>query len=96
MSGAKIFFFQAEDGIGDVVRSRGRGDVYKRQAMSDVCVRPATPADLPGIHGIYNEAVRNTTATYDYEPRDLVYRERWFQEHERERYPVFVLSIIHI
>jgi phosphinothricin acetyltransferase len=58
--------------------------------MSDVCVRPATPADLPGIHEIYNEAVRNTTATYDYEPRDLVYRERWFEEHVRERYPVFV------
>ena len=25
-------FFQAEDGIRDVVRSRGLGDVYKRQA----------------------------------------------------------------
>ncbi len=27
-----IFFFQAEDGIRDVERSRGLGDVYKRQA----------------------------------------------------------------
>ena len=27
-----IFFFQAEDGIRDLVRSRGLGDVYKRQA----------------------------------------------------------------
>ena len=26
-----VFFFQAEDGIGDLVRSRGLGDVYKRQ-----------------------------------------------------------------
>ena len=25
-------FFQAEDGIRDLVRSRGLGDVYKRQA----------------------------------------------------------------
>ncbi len=25
------FFFQAEDGIRDVERSRGLGDVYKRQ-----------------------------------------------------------------
>ena len=25
------FFFQAEDGIRDLVRSRGLGDVYKRQ-----------------------------------------------------------------
>ena len=28
-----LFFFQAEDGIRDLVRSRGLGDVYKRQAL---------------------------------------------------------------
>ena len=28
-----IFFFQAEDGIRDLVRSRGLGDVYKRQFL---------------------------------------------------------------
>ena len=27
------FFFQAEDGIRDVERSRGLGDVYKRQQL---------------------------------------------------------------
>ena len=27
----QFFFFQAEDGIRDLVRSRGLGDVYKRQ-----------------------------------------------------------------
>ena len=36
------FFFQAEDGIRDLVRSRGLGDVYKRQdlqgAFADACV----------------------------------------------------------
>ena len=41
------FFFQAEDGIRDLVRSRGLGDVYKRQeylaegfsqfGLSDTC-----------------------------------------------------------
>ena len=30
--GGVCFFFQAEDGIRDLVRSRGLGDVYKRQA----------------------------------------------------------------
>ena len=30
------FFVQAEDGIGDLVRSRGIGDVYKRQAPGRV------------------------------------------------------------
>ena len=30
-SSVLVFFFQAEDGIRDLVRSRGLGDVYKRQ-----------------------------------------------------------------
>ena len=30
-----FFFFQAEDGIRDLVRSRGLGDVYKRQAKEE-------------------------------------------------------------
>ena len=29
-----FFFFQAEDGIRDLVRSRGLGDVYKRQQFA--------------------------------------------------------------
>ena len=32
LGGIFFFFFQAEDGIRDVERSRGLGDVYKRQA----------------------------------------------------------------
>ena len=31
-----FFFFQAEDGIRDLVRSRGLGDVYKRQVVVGV------------------------------------------------------------
>ena len=34
MSAIVCFFFQAEDGIRDLVRSRGLGDVYKRQGRS--------------------------------------------------------------
>ena len=34
-----FFFFQAEDGIRDLVRSRGLGDVYKRQGTTiEKCV----------------------------------------------------------
>ena len=29
-----VFFFQAEDGIRYLVRSRGLGDVYKRQVLA--------------------------------------------------------------
>ena len=34
-----VFFFQAEDGIRDLVRSRGLGDVYKRQLYRRVINR---------------------------------------------------------
>jgi len=53
-------------------------------------IRPATRADLPGILEIYNDAVLTTTATYDYEPRTLEHRTQWFEERQRDSYPVFV------
>ena len=40
-----FFFFQAEDGIRDLVRSRGLGDVYKRQHPG-FAVRRSGPARL--------------------------------------------------
>ena len=53
-----FFFFQAEDGIRDLVRSRGLGDVYKRQVggvgNQDVLVPASTPLQAqrfnPGIN----------------------------------------------
>ena len=33
------FFFQAEDGIRDQPRSRGLGDVYKRQIMQSLVTK---------------------------------------------------------
>ena len=36
-----VFFFQAEDCIRDLVRSRGLGDVYKRQPLSRLAWRTA-------------------------------------------------------
>ena len=37
-----FFFFQAEDGIRDLVRSRGLGDVYKRQVVEFATVVEST------------------------------------------------------
>ena len=34
-----VFFFQAEDGIRDLVRSRGLGDVYKRQPENSASLK---------------------------------------------------------
>ena len=48
-----FFFFQAEDGIRDLVRSRGLGDVYKRQVGAGVDHQhldaAAHPADGAGL-----------------------------------------------
>ena len=40
-----FLFFQAEDGIRDLVRSRGLGDVYKRQLPTSGVVGPIHDAD---------------------------------------------------
>ena len=42
--GKECCFFQAEDGIRDLVRSRGLGDVYKRQ--------PRTCANHQQVEGV--------------------------------------------
>eukprot|EP00656_Telonema_subtile_P003058 TRINITY_DN11403_c0_g1_i3.p1 TRINITY_DN11403_c0_g1~~TRINITY_DN11403_c0_g1_i3.p1 ORF type:complete len:495 (-),score=116.38 TRINITY_DN11403_c0_g1_i3:226-1710(-) len=52
-----FFFFQAEDGIRDLVRSRGLGDVYKRQIS--VCAGDPGRAYLP--HGRTVEQVCGKT-----------------------------------
>ena len=45
----RFFFFQAEDGIRDLVRSRGLGDVYKRQVLGVVGVRRDAVEDLLAV-----------------------------------------------
>ena len=66
------FFFQAEDGIRDLVRSRGLGDVYKRQGYAstdrtagDLAVAPRRNAENLGnqIHGIVCRPVSYTHLT---------------------------------
>ena len=54
-----IFFFQAEDGIRDLVRSRGLGDVYKRQAHIITIIKQIEKKNYLGslyfdkeVHGI--------------------------------------------
>ena len=46
-----FFFFQAEDGIRYLVRSRGLGDVYKRQVV-DRELEGLGVAGVPGAAGV--------------------------------------------
>lgn len=61
--------------------------------MLPLIVRPATYDDLPAILEIYNEAVLNTTASYDYRPSTLEARSAWFEAHLQNRLPVFVAEL---
>lgn len=57
--------------------------------MSRFQVVRAREEHLPAITEIYNEAVLNSTATFDTEPKTLEDRRRWFQAHGAP-YPVLV------
>lgn len=52
-------------------------------------IRRATPADVPAITEIYNEAILTTTATFDIEPKTTADRAEWLESHG-ERFPVLV------
>src|SRR2546423_2162358 len=53
-------------------------------------VREAEPADLEAILAIYNDAVINTTATYDYEPRSIEAQRQWLDTKRTQNFPVLV------
>mgnify|MGYP003380242825 CR=1 FL=1 len=62
-----FFFFQAEDGIRDLVRSRGLGDVYKRQVhdFTNISLTPRLDAKWIGLSFPMSY---NTAATIRNEP----------------------------
>ena len=55
------FFFQAEDGIRDLVRSRGLGDVYKRQPPASLSARPGRSSEFTsGVYRLFYVAIRRS------------------------------------
>src|SRR5580765_2489360 len=55
-------------------------------------IRPATQADVHRIMEIYNDAILNTTATFDTEIKSEVDRLQWFNNHDKQ-HPVIVGEI---
>lgn len=53
-------------------------------------IREATEKDIAGILEIYNDAVLNTTATYDYKPVTLEERLIYYNKKKSGGYPFFV------
>jgi L-amino acid N-acyltransferase len=52
-------------------------------------IRDANINDLPAMLDIYNDAIRNLTATFDLEEQTLEERKIWFQKHN-DKYPLIV------
>jgi L-amino acid N-acyltransferase len=52
-------------------------------------IREAHINDLPVLLSIYNEAILNTTATFDLEPESLEKRKKWFSKYG-DKYPLIV------
>jgi phosphinothricin acetyltransferase len=53
-------------------------------------VREATPADLPALLEIYNEAVINTTASWDHDPWTAVRHADWYAHKAENGFPILV------
>ncbi|HEX6565165.1 MAG TPA: GNAT family N-acetyltransferase [Chthoniobacterales bacterium] len=53
-------------------------------------IRPAENDDLEAILAIYNDAIVNTTAVYDYQPRTADAQRQWFETKKAQRLPVLV------
>jgi phosphinothricin acetyltransferase len=53
-------------------------------------IRLAHDADLEAILPIYNDAVLNTTAVFDYRAQTLDMRREWFRAKQHAHLPVFV------
>jgi L-amino acid N-acyltransferase len=59
----------------------------------ELIIRHATEKDLPGILEIYNDAIINTTAVYDYKEHTQEMRVKWFQEKKQNNFPVLVAVV---
>lgn len=53
-------------------------------------IREALAEDLPAILSIVNDAIVNTTAIYDYNPRTLEQQLGWFDDKKKSGFPVIV------
>ncbi|CUU46238.1 MULTISPECIES: GNAT family N-acetyltransferase [Clostridium] len=55
-------------------------------------IREATEKDLADILEIYNDAILNTTAIYDYTAHNLEERKQWFDEKKKDGCPLLVFE----
>ena len=57
---------------------------------NSIMIREASVQDIEAILSIYNDAIINTTAVYDYSPHTIDERMDWYQKKVEGNYPVLV------
>mgnify|MGYP003380492263 CR=1 FL=1 len=67
-----VFFFESEDGIRDLVRSRGLGDVYKRQLrVRALAIGPEIDPGVPWTLAVGGEPYRLALKSGNFGARDF-------------------------
>ena len=56
-------------------------------------IREATFDDIVSINDIYNQSIPSKISTADILPVSISKRKKWFKDHVKENYPVFVAEI---
>jgi L-amino acid N-acyltransferase len=65
--------------------------LYETGGIIVPMIRTAQYEDISAILTIYNDAILNSTTTFDEYPQTLEERKRWFLEHTSDKYPVVCL-----
>ena len=55
-------------------------------------VRRAQINDLPALMAIYNQAIEESTAVYEYQPFDESYMKQWWKQKDEGNWPVLVFE----
>ena len=56
-------------------------------------IRIAQESDLPALCEIYNYEVKNTTVTFDLNPKSVEERRGWFDAHNVDNHPLIVAEV---
>jgi phosphinothricin acetyltransferase len=59
---------------------------------ANLVIGPAGKKHLAGITEIYNDAILNTTATFDFTPKTMVEQEEWMEGHD-DKHPILVATL---
>lgn len=58
--------------------------------VNNIIIRPAKNADLGTILEIFNHAIKHTTAVYTYDPYTPEMMQDWFNDKQKNGFPVYV------